>query len=371
MSVVGVVVVVVMAVFAAAALGAWLRGGGPQTDFKAVREEMQRMLTTQAQGVAGQMTELSKAVTQQLSEVRQELEQGVHTTSQITADAQRDVSEQLRESATVLTRLTEHLGEVQQSGKELTQAAQTMQAVLGGPKSRGVLGETQLDMLLADMLPRSGYEFNHKFSSGATATAVLHAGRKMVAIDADFPMEACNKVAKEGEAGRPEFAQAVRQRVDQIAENFILPDEGTLDLALLFVPSESAFMEVMMTEDEHGRLDDYCRHIRVLPVSPNSLHAYLSAVLVGLKGMELEENAKRMMARLEAVKKQFDEFRQIYTTLGNQIEQAAQTHIAAGQSFERTWSALGTAVPEGSLDDTLMGVTPEALLAMSHSDNGA
>jgi len=193
----------------------------------------------------------------------------------------------------------------------------------------------------------------------------------MVAIDTNFPLEACNQVTREGEAARPAFAQAVRERVDQIREAFILPEEGTLDLALLFVPSESAFMEVMMTEDEHGRLDDYCRHNRVLPVSPNSLHAYLGAVLVGLKGMELEDNAKRMMARLEAVKKQFDEFRQIYTTLGNQIEQAAQTHVAAGQSFERTWSALGTAVPEGSLDDTLMGVTPEALLAMSHSDNGA
>ncbi len=371
MSVVGVVVVVVLAIFAASMLGAWLRGGGPQTDIKAVREEMQRMLATQAQGLAGQMGELSQAVTQQLAEVRRELEQGVHSASQITADAQRDVSEQLRNSTTVLARLTEHLGEVQQSGKELTQAAQTMQAVLGGPKSRGVLGETQLETLLADMLPRSGYDFNHKFASGATATAVLHAGRKMVAIDADFPLDACHKIAQQGESARSEFAQAVRERVDHVAGTFIQPDEGTLDLALMFVPSESAFMEVLLTEDEQGRLDDYCRRNRVLPVSPNSLHAYLGAVLVGLKGMELEDNAKRMMARLETVKKQFDEFRQIYTALGNQIEQAAQTHIAAGHSFEQTWAALGTAVPEGSLDDTLMGVTPEALLAMSHSDNGA
>ena len=128
MSVVGIVVVVVVAIFAASILGAWLRGGtsGPQGDSKAVREDVQRMLTTQAQGFAAQMGQLTQLVSQQLSEVRRDLEQGVTSASQITNDAQRDMTEQLRSSTDVLNRLNQHLGEVQQSGRELTQAAQTM-----------------------------------------------------------------------------------------------------------------------------------------------------------------------------------------------------------------------------------------------------
>jgi DNA recombination protein RmuC len=350
MSVVGIVIVVVIAIFAASILGAWLRGGtgtGPQGDSKAVREDVHRMLTTQAQGFAAQMGELTQMVTQQLSEVKRELEQGVTTSSQITADAQRDMTEQLRSSGDVLTRLNQHLGEMQKSGQELTQAAQTMQAVLGGPKSRGVLGEAQLESLLADVLPKSGYDLDHDFANGATATAVLRAGRKLVAIDAEFPLDACRKVIEKGEEARGEFAAAVRKHVDEVAETYILPHEGTLDLALMFVPSESAFVELLLTEDEQGRLDDYCRQKHVLPVSPNSLHAYLGAILIGLKGMEFEENAKQMLAGLETVKKEFEEFGQVYAKVGEKLQGARDTYEDAGRRLAGAQAALAaTAVTE-------------------------
>lgn len=337
----GIVIVVVIAVFAAAILGAWLRGGvGPQGDSKAVREDVHRMLTTQAQGFAAQMGDLTELVSKQLTDVRRELEQGVTTASQITSDAQRDMTEQLRSSSDVLVRLNEHLGNVQQSGQELTQAAQTMQAVLGGPKSRGVLGEAQLESLLADVLPKSGYDLDHDFSNGATATAVLRAGRKLVAIDAEFPLDACRKVIEKGEEARGEFAAVVRKHVDEVAETYILPHENTLDLALMFVPSESAFVELLLTEDEQGRLDDYCRQRHVLPVSPNSLHAYLGAILIGLKGMEFEENAKRMLAGLEAVKKQFEQFGQVHAELGDRLQQVRDTYEDAGRRLAATHTAL-------------------------------
>ncbi len=342
MSVVGIVVVVVVAIFAASVLGAWLRGGtSPAGDSKGVREDMQRLLTAQAQGFAAQMGQLTQLVTQQLTDVRRDLEQGVTTASQITAGAQQDMTEQLRSSTEVMDRLTKHLGEVQQSGRELTQAAQTMQTVLGGPKSHGVIGEAQLESLLGDVLPQSGYEFDYEFSNGATATAVLHAGRKLVAIDAEFPLDACRKVVEQGEEARGEFAAAVRKHVDGVAETYILPYEGTLDLALMFVPSESAFVELLLTGDDQGRLDDYCRQKHVLPVSPNSLHAYLGAVLVGLKGMEFEENAKRMLASLETVKKQFDQFGQAHAELGSQLRQMRDTYEEAGRRFASAQNDAG------------------------------
>ena len=376
MSVVGIVVVVVVAIFAASILGAWLRGGtsGPQGDSKAVREDVQRMLTTQAQGFAAQMGQLTQLVSQQLSEVRRDLEQGVTSASQITNDAQRDMTEQLRSSTDVLNRLNQHLGEVQQSGRELTQAAQTMQAVLGGPKSRGVLGEAQLESLLADVLPKSGYEFEHEFSNGATATAVLHAGRKLVAIDAEFPLDACRKVVEKGEEARGEFAVAVRKHVDAIAETYILPYEGTLDLALMFVPSESAFLELLLTEDEQGRLDDYCRQKHVLPVSPNSLHAYLGAILIGLKGMEFEENAKRMLASLDSVKKEFEQFGQVHEELGSRLQQVRDTYEEASRQLAGAQTALNAAAPEEAAAEEETEESEEAApatVSVEASNNGA
>jgi len=372
MSVVGIVVVVVVAIFAASILGAWLRGGTtPAGDSKGVREDMQRLLTTQAQGFAAQMGQLTQLVTQQLTDVRRDLEQGVTTASQITAGAQQDMTEQLRSSTEVMDRLTKHLGEVQQSGRELTQAAQTMQTVLGGPKSHGVIGEAQLESLLGDVLPQSGYEFDYEFSNGATATAVLHAGRKLVAIDAEFPLDACRKVVEKGEEARGEFAAAVRKHVDGVAETYILPYEGTLELALMFVPSESAFVELLLTGDEQGRLDDYCRQKHVLPVSPNSLHAYLGAVLVGLKGMEFEENAKRMLASLETVKKQFDQFGQAHAELGSQLQQMRNTYEEAGRRFASAQTTLAaTALPEPAEEEAEESADAAAV-PVEASNNGA
>lgn len=339
------VVVIVVAIFAAAMLGAWLRGGTPKSDASVLREEVQRLLTIQSQGFASQIGQISQLVSQQLTEVRQELEQGVTTAGQITSDAQHEVTEQLRNSTDVLSRLNEHLNKAQESGRELTQAAQTMQTVLGGPKSRGVVGEAQLQELMGDVLPHSGYEFAHTFSNGATAAAALHAGHKLVAIDGDFPLDACRKAVENGPEARAEFAQAVRQHVDTVAQSFILPAEGTLDLALMFVPSESAFLELLVTSDEQGQLEDYCRQKRVLPVSPNSLHAYLGAVLVGLRGMEFEENAKRMLASLEGVKQQLDRFGHVHAELGNQMRQTRETYEEAGRQFAQARMTLDAAAP--------------------------
>lgn len=369
MSLLGIVVVVVLAIFASALLGAWLRGGSPQSDVKAIHEEMQRLLTAQAQGFSAQMGQVTQLVTQQLSEVRRDLEQGVHSSGQITADAQREVTEQLRNSTEVLAQLSEHLGEVQQSGRELTEAAKTVQAVLGKPKSRGVLGETQLHELLSDVLPASGYEFDHRFSTGAAPTAVLHAGRKLVAIDAEFPIGAFRQLVEEGEEERSEFAEAVRAHVDQVAEAFILPHEGTLDLALLFVPSESAFAELLQTQDEQGRLDDYCRQKHVMPVSPNSLHAYLGAVLIGVRGMEFEENAKRLLASLGDVKKQFDEFGRVHKEMGSQLEHTLKVHKEAGRQLMQALGALD-AVKLAEATEEPVPVEAVAQVPIEASNNG-
>jgi DNA recombination protein RmuC len=377
MSVVGVVVVVVVAIFAASLLGAWLRGGSPATgDAKEVREEMQRLLTAQAQGFSAQLGQVTQLVTQQLSEVRRQLEEGVASTGRITVDAQKEISEQLRNSTDVLSRLNEHLGKVQESGQELTQAAQTMHAVLGGPKSRGVLGETQLDGLLGDVLPRSSFETDYRFSNGETATAALHAGKKLIAIDADFPMNEFRAVAEKGEQARPAFAEAVRTRTDEIAAKYIHPDEDTLDLALMFVPSESAYYELLTTADEKGRIEDYCRQKHVLPVSPNSLHGYLSTILVALKGTESEENARRMLSRLDNVKRAFEEFVEAHTNLGRHLDRLRQNHEQASRQLERAMASMqetvsGVPAEPAREEEEGRGEETSALVAATTSDNGA
>ena len=100
-----------------------------------------------------------------------------------------------------------------------------------------------------------------------------------------------------GETARREFSVAVRKHADSIAEKYILQDEHTFDYALMFVPSEGVYYELLMTQDsKYGQLDEYCRAKRVFPVSPNTFYACLSAVAISLQGQKIEENTRHLLA---------------------------------------------------------------------------
>jgi DNA recombination protein RmuC len=343
-----VVIVVVLAVFAAWILGAWLRGGtqgGGNVD--SVREDMQRLLTTQAQGIAVQMGQLNQVVTHQLLEVKQELSQAVTNASRISSDTSRDVTAQLRSSTDALNSLNKRLGEVEQSGTELNQAAKALQTIFGAPKVQGTLGDVALESLLADALPGGSYELQRRFSSGATADAVVRTGKKLVSIDANFPLDAYRRMV-EANGGPGEFAQAVRAQADAVASQLIVPAEGTLDMALIFVPSESAYAETLACADDKGRLEDYCRSKNTLLVSPNTLHAYLSTILVGLRGYEFEERAHRMLGQVQGLKKEIDDFADIHTKLGRQLQNARQSYDEADRRLGRVRTALAETTEQGA-----------------------
>jgi DNA recombination protein RmuC len=119
--------------------------------------------------------------------------------------------------------------------------------------------------------------------------------KKLLAVDSKFPLEAFRRIQTDGDEARRSFASAVKGHADSIAKKYIRPDENTLDLALMFVPSESVYYELLQTSDSKGQaLDEYCREKRIVAVSPNTLYAHLSVIAMGLRGMQIEENARRL-----------------------------------------------------------------------------
>jgi DNA recombination protein RmuC len=324
-----------------------------EAQLSAVRQEMQSSLATQLQSVAGQLNHLMQSVTQQLGQVRQELQTGVASTGQLAADAQREVSQQLKSSTDALVQMSQKVGEMQQTSQDLSKATQTLQSVLGGAKTRGSLGEIALEGLLADALPQAAYATQYRFpSTGAIVDAIVHHGDRLLCVDSKFPLEAYRRLTEEGDDARRDFSVAVRKHADSIAEKYILPDEHTLDYALMFVPSESIFYELLMSTDaKHGRLEEYCRGKHVLPVSPNSFFAFLGAVAVSLQGQKIEENARHLLAGLAGVTKQMENFTDIYERLGTHLRHAQQSYEDADSKLTRA---------RNSLDQMSQGALPEA-----------
>src|SRR3989449_2368855 len=238
--------------------------GAIESQMNELRRHLQTIAASQASST-GQLETIAKNVAQRLDSVAPALQDAIKNSAQITgqmtSDAQTKMAGELKNTRDQISQIQLQLGEVQQAGRQMSQTAQTLEGILGGAKSRGSLGEVTLERLLEDSLPPTQYEMQYRFSSGEAADAVVKLrDKKLMAIDSKFPLDAYRRIAAEGDEARRAFTVAVKGHADAIARKYIVPDEGTLDIALMFVPSESVYYELLQTSDNKGQpLDVYCR----------------------------------------------------------------------------------------------------------------
>jgi DNA recombination protein RmuC len=339
-----------------------------QTQLGELRRELQAAASVQAQS-AGQMAAIGQTVNQRLDSVTRSLGDNVTAAANIAAQSQNSMQGELKNTREQILAMQRQLGEVQQASRELSGATQTLQSILGGAKTRGSLGEITLEGLLEDALPPSAYKMQYRFSTGEVADCVLRLrDKKLLAVDSKFPLEAFRRIATEGEDAQKGFATAVKFHADSIARKYILPEEDTLELALMFVPSESVYYELLMTSDAKGQpLDGYCRDQRIFPVSPNTLYAQLSVIAMGLRGMQIEENARKLYASLAGVQKQLDTFGEVFTRLGGHIRNAQQSYAEADKRLEKTQTTFENLLSANSTDSPLEN--PQATLALTDPDD--
>ena len=314
-------------------------------DARARMEQLQRDVQTlagQTQSSTQQIGQVGQSVAQRLESVTQALQKGVTDSAQIAAQAQSAMTGELKNSREMIGQIQKQLGEVQQAGREMALATQTLQNVLGGAKTRGLLGEITLERLLADALPAAHYHMQYRFSTGEAADAVIFLRDKLLPIDSKFPLDAYRRLSAEGDDARKAFAVAVKGHADAVAKKYIVPSENTLDIAMMFVPSESVYYELLLTEDSRGQaLDAYCREKNVIAVSPNTLYAHLQVILMGLRGMQIEENAKRLHASLSGLEKHLGTFSEVFEKLGTHLKNAQQSYSDADKRLERAQTTLG------------------------------
>jgi DNA recombination protein RmuC len=345
---------VILLVVAAVALAVWLIRGAESR----ARQETQSAVSVQVQALTSQLGQLTQSVNQQLGQVREELARGVSTSAQLANEARHEVAQQMQSSTEAVRQISQQLGAVQKAGEDLSQAHQALQQVLGGAKSRGMLGEIALERLLADALPRAAYEIQFHFSNGNIVDAIVRNGDRILPVDSKFPLDAYRRLLDTGEDARKDFFTAVRKHADAIREKYILPAENTLDYALMFVPSEGVYYELLMSQDsKYGRLDEYCRDTHVFPVSPNTLYAYLSAVAMSLQGQKIAENVQQLHAGLAGLKRQLDSFAELYDRLGAHLKNTRQNYEDADSRLSRARTALDQmaegALPEGALPEKI------------------
>jgi DNA recombination protein RmuC len=334
-----------------------------ETQMNELRRDLLTIGTAQAQS-AGQIATIGQSVSLRLESVTKALQDGVSNSAHIASQGQTAMANELKNTREQIGHIQKQLGEVQEAGRGMTLATKSIEAILGGAKSRGLLGEVTLERLLEDSLPRSQYEMQYRFASGEVADAVIFLrDKKRVAIDSKFPLEAYRRIETDGQEAKRAFVQSVKGHADSISRKYIVPAEGTLDLALMFVPSENVYCEMLATLDAKGEaLDSYCRSKNIIAVSPNTLYAHLCVIHMGLRGMQIEENARRIAANLSGMQKQLENFAAVFEKLGNHLKNAQHSYGDADRRLEKTQNTLenlmGTSLQDPLLEDVQLSLLP-------------
>jgi DNA recombination protein RmuC len=325
-----------------------------QQEIETAREEARRAQVDTLASVRQAQSETLASVRQTESEtlgsVRQELH---HFSAQMAAQmgqVNTGVQQQLQHVSQVVGAVQGSLGklgEVTQRVFDIGRDIAGLEQILRSPKVRGGLGETFLEGLLSQMLPREHYDLQYAFATGDRVDAVVRIGGRLVPVDAKFPLENFRRMLEETEEERRRplrraFARDVKARVDEIAKRYILPDEGTFDFALMYIPAENVYYEIIVKDDgqEADSPATYAMGRHVIPVSPNSLYAYLQVIVLGLRGLSIEKDAREIQARLARLRGDIDKFRDVFDVMGKHLGNARNKYEDAAVALDRVEAKL-------------------------------
>ena len=224
--------------------------------------------------------------------------------------AQRDMGAAVRD-------MHVQLKSVEAQGQRILEASQnigSLQDLLRPPKLRGGIGEILLHHLLEQVLPNGFFTLQHAFKDGRRVDAVIHVGERLVCIDAKFPLEQFRLLTQTQaddaqRRARREFSADVKKHINDIADKYILPEEGTYDFALMYIPAENVYYEIIVKDESLGERTGLFEHAlqrKVIPVSPNNFYAYLQVILMGLKGLSVEHSAQQVLQRLAGLRTDLD-----------------------------------------------------------------
>lgn len=278
-----------------------------------------------------------------------EIVEWLKSTSNRIENQNNSFNERLDNAARVISQVQKNIGEFSEIGRGM----KDLQEFLNSPKLRGNMGEQVLKELLKQFLPTHSYELQYAFKSGEKVDAVIKTSGGLIPIDSKFPMENFRRLQGIGDSVqggqiKKEFERDVRRHIDDISRKYILVDEGTVDYALMYIPSESIYYEIVNNSD----LFDYSSQKRILMVSPSTFYAYMKAILMSFEGQKIEAQAKEILSSLRSIQKDYEKvngnlsiLQKHLTNAYNMMGNVFSSFGSLGQKIDRT-QRLGDNTPK-------------------------
>jgi DNA recombination protein RmuC len=286
-----------------------------------------------------------QSIQQQLGQMLGHVNDRLRENAEVLNHTQVSLGERLDNAARVVGSVQRSLGGLEEANRKIYEVGKdiaSLHEILRAPKLRGGLGEFLLEDLLAQILPPQHFATQHSFRSGDKVDAVIKLGASLVPVDAKFPLENFKRILEAASDDdkirtKKQFVADVKKHIDAIAGKYILPDEGTYDFALMYIPAENVYYETIIKDDaaDEKGLSHYAITKHVIPVSPNSFYAYLQAILLGLRGMKIEDRAKEIIQYLSRLQGDFGKFREEFALLGKHLAHAQSGYQNADRRLDQ------------------------------------
>ena len=226
---------------------------------------------------------------------------------------------------------------------ELSLSMKNLQDYLKSPKLRGNIGEQVLKDLISQMFPKNSFFLQYTFKSGNKVDAAIKTEAGILPIDSKFPAENFQKMMaaeSEGdrETARKDFIRNVKKHIADISQKYILPEEGTMDFALMYVASEPVYYEVVNDLE----LTEYARRQRVYPVSPNTLYANLQVILLSFQGKEIEQKSRQLFTLLRAIQKDYGKLGENLSVLNRHVTSSYNQMANVNSEFTQIGQKLSS-----------------------------
>lgn len=260
----------------------------------------------------------------QLNEITRTLDKRLDESNKV-------LHQQFGESARIVRDVTERLTKLDETNRQVVNFAdqlQNLQDILKNPKQRGVLGEYYLETVLKNVLPPGSYQMQYGFSDGVIVDAAVFVDKRIIPIDSKFSLENYNRILEARDPAEKKryesaFVADLKTRIDETAK-YVKPEEGTMDFAFMFIPSEAVYYDLLINKvgavsDDTRNLIHYAGQKKVVVVSPTSFLAYLQTVLQGLKNQKISEQAKEIIKQVENLGKHLGSYDAYMKKLGTHL----------------------------------------------------
>ncbi|KKT38946.1 MAG: hypothetical protein UW26_C0010G0040 [Candidatus Collierbacteria bacterium GW2011_GWF1_44_12] len=308
-------------------------------------------------------TKSDPTLTAWLKSIQQSMDLNSKSSAQSLQSNYRELFSRLDQATAVISDLKKEAG----AFGEVSRSMKDLQDYLKSPKLRGNIGEQVLKDLIGQMFPKSSFHLQFHFKTGSIVDAAIKTQSGILPIDSKFPMENFQKLysattPSEKAIARTAFTRDVKKHIKDISGKYILPEEGTLDFALMYIPSESVYYEIV---SEEGTLDfalmyipsesvyyeivsdqdilDTARAARVYPVSPTTLYAHLQTILLSFEGQKIAGKTQEVFTLLRAVQKDYEKLNENLSLLGKHLTNAYNSLNSTSQTANQLGNKLDSA----------------------------